>query len=166
MKAAIVIHRVMRETEGDHFMKELCSNHKEESVGMKGIDSKRIVHPLHMDSFLDVKTSEGKYDFSEWVRAYCRYIDETLDVYHHTGWYSGLEKSGGESKMRMLGCNELLDQLPRIQKIQRRLVDCMPHGAAKHNDNTLVCLMILYYYSEYSFLFESASLHVKIRLYM
>lgn len=139
IKAALVIHRLIKETEGTIFMDEICQNEEKKSVVSKNKGLKNTtVHPLSMDSFLDSKTREGKFDYSEWVRAYCRFLDETLDVYFTTGWYSGLEKSGTESRMRTLEMNDLLDQLPRLQRIQRRLVDCLPKGAARQNDNTLV----------------------------
>jgi len=139
VKAALVIHRLMKETEGIVFMDEICQNEEKNPVVSKNkVVKKATVHPLSMDSFLDSKTKEGKFDYSEWVRAYCRYLDETLDVYFNIGWYSGMEKSGMESRMRTLEMDELLDQLPRLQRIQRRLVDCLPKGAARQNDNTLV----------------------------
>eukprot|EP00890_Picochlorum_soloecismus_P001664 jgi/Picsp_1/2499/NSC_00730-R1_clathrin assembly factor-like protein len=141
VKAALVIHRLMKETEGTVFMDEICQNEeKNAAVSKSKALKKSTVHPLGMDSFLDSKTKEGKFDYSEWVRAYCRFLDETLDVYFNTGWYSGMEKSGTESRMRTLDMNDLLDQLPRLQRIQRRLVDCLPKGAARQNDNTLLAL--------------------------
>lgn len=31
-----------------------------------------------MDNFIDRTTSEGRFDFSEWVRAYGKYLDEQV----------------------------------------------------------------------------------------
>ncbi len=140
-----MIHRLVKESEGASFMDVLCGGkpHSQQDTGysVSGKDAKKLrknAYPLAMESFMDTKTTAGKYDYSEWVRAYCRFIDESLDTYFHTSWYAGLEKNGKESLMRSLEMEELLQQLPRIQKIQRRLVDCVPRGAACQNDNTLV----------------------------
>lgn len=137
----------MRETEPTRFMDELCEL---DGGGMMGHGSgdhrgkkKRRVHPLNMDGFLDTKATEGKYDFSEWVRAHCKFIDESLDTYYQCGWYTDLEKSGKESRLRAMPTEELLETLPRVQRIQRRLVECRPTGGACQNDNTLLALSLV-----------------------
>lgn len=40
------------------------------------------------------------------------------------------EQGGEQSRMRMLGSAELLRQLPVLQRLLGRLVDCRPTGAA------------------------------------
>ena len=135
-----MIHRLVNETEPTRFMDELCGL----DGGVVGHGKKkRRVHPLNMDGFLDAKATEGKYDFSEWVRAHCKFVDESLDAYYHSGWYSGLEKSGKESRLRSMSTQELLDTLPRVQRIQRRMIDCRPTGGACQNDNTLFGLSLV-----------------------
>lgn len=141
MKTSVVIHRLVTETEPTRFMDELCGMDGG-VVGGQG-KKKRRVHPLNMDGFLDTKATEGKYDFSEWVRAHCKFIDESLDTYYHSGWYSGLEKSGKESRLRSMSTQELLNTLPRVQRIQRRMMDCRPTGGACQNDNTLFGLSLV-----------------------
>ena len=140
VKTSVVIHRLVNETEPTRFMDELCAH----DGGVVGEGKKkRRIHPLDMDGFLDTKATEGKYDFSEWVRAHCKYIDESLDAYYHTGWYPGLEKSDKESRLRSMSTQELLDTLPRVQRIQRRMIDCSPTGGACQNDNTLFGLSLV-----------------------
>lgn len=135
-----MIHRLVNETEPTRFMDELCGL----DGGAAGHGKKkRRIHPLNMDGFLDTKATEGKYDFSEWVRAHCKYIDESLDAYYHSGWYPALEKSGKESRLRSMSTQELLDTLPRVQRIQRRMIDCRPTGGACQNDNTLFGLSLV-----------------------
>ena len=143
----------MKETEPTKFMDDLClcgelEGPSSSSVGTVGKfpgkgQKKRKVKPLNMDTFLDTKATEGKYDFSEWVRAYCKFIDECLDTYYHSGWYTDLEKSGNESNLKSLPVEELIETLPRIQRIQRRLVDCKTTGGACQNDNTLLALSMV-----------------------
>jgi len=150
LKASLVIHRLMKETEGTQFMDELCAVNGGErqaqpqhGTASPAKQKKRRIHPLNMDGFLDTKAVEGKYDFSEWVRAYCKFIDESLDAYYQSGWYADMEKSGKESTFRSLPSDKLLEYLPRVQRIQRRLVDCKPTGSACQNDNTLFALSLV-----------------------
>ena len=140
VKTSVVIHRLLKETRPSTiFWDELCR--------AGGADPKRPprtrVYPLHMEGFLDTNAAEGRYDFSEWVRAYCKYIDESADAYWHTTWYADLEKSGGESPMRSMPVKDLLETLPRVQRVQRRLFDCCPTGLACQNDNTLLGLSLV-----------------------
>ena len=42
---------------------------------------------LNVDNFIDTSNSEGRFEFSEWVRAYGKYLDEQLEVYNQISWY-------------------------------------------------------------------------------
>lgn len=42
---------------------------------------------LNMDNFIDTANSEGRFEFSEWVRAYGKYLDEQLEVYGQMNYY-------------------------------------------------------------------------------
>ena len=44
-------------------------------------------HMLNMDNFIDTTNIEGRFEFSEWVRAYGKYLDEQLEVYHKISFY-------------------------------------------------------------------------------
>ena len=44
-------------------------------------------HVLNMDNFIDTTNIEGRFEFSEWVRAYGKYLDEQLEVYHKIAFY-------------------------------------------------------------------------------
>ena len=43
------------------------------------------------------------------------------------------EHSGEQSRMRQLASSELLVQMPFLQKLLQRLLDCKPTGAASHD---------------------------------
>ncbi len=143
VKTSVVIHRLLKETRPPTiFWDELCR-----AGGANANDAKRPgrtrVYPLHMDGFLDTNAVEGRYEFSEWVRAYCKYIDESLDAYWHTSWYVDLEKSGNVSLMGAMAIEDLLETLPRVQRVHRRLFDCCPTGIACQNENTLLGLSLV-----------------------
>ena len=42
---------------------------------------------LDMGNFLDTTNIDGRFDFSEWVRGYGKYLDEQLDVYKELSFY-------------------------------------------------------------------------------
>lgn len=44
-------------------------------------------HLLNMDNFIDTTNIEGRFEFSEWVRAYGKYLDEQLEVYQKINFY-------------------------------------------------------------------------------
>ena len=96
---------------------------------------------LSVDNFLDTTNIDGRFDFSEWVRAYGKYLDEQLEVFSAVAWHVDLEAPGTQSRLRALAPSDLLRQLPYLQRLQRRLVDCVPRGQAMRDDVVLVsCL--------------------------
>ena len=42
---------------------------------------------FRMDNFIDTTNIEGRFEFSEFVRAYGKYLDEQLAVVAQCGWY-------------------------------------------------------------------------------
>ena len=40
-----------------------------------------------MDNFIDTTNIEGRFEFSEFVRAYGKYLDEQLEVFNAVQWY-------------------------------------------------------------------------------
>ena len=93
--------------------------------------------------------SEGRFEFSEWVRAYGRYLDEQLDVYSTINFYLETEEAGSESRMRSLSTQDLLFQLPKLQRLLQRLTDCVPRGSTAKDPIVQVgcCLRELFFVS-------------------
>lgn len=50
-------------------------------------------------------------------------------------------ESGESSRMRTLAGEQLLKQLPTLQRLQQRLMDCKPSGAAAHDPVVQAALM-------------------------
>ena len=40
-----------------------------------------------MQNFIDTSNIEGRFEFSEWVRAYGKYLDEQLEVFSKIQFY-------------------------------------------------------------------------------
>ena len=104
---------------------------------------------LSLDGWVDTTTvGQSRFDFSSYVRALARYLDEQLDVYERINYL--IESDRGEiavgnagggspasfggggrgSRFRALSAGDLLFQLPRVQALLLRLADCAPAGAA------------------------------------
>ena len=107
---------------------------------------------LSLDGWVDTTTvGQSRFDFSSYVRALARFLDEQLEVYERINYL--IESDRGEggngnasptsnasaasfggggrgSRFRSLNAGDLLFQLPRVQALLLRLADCAPAGAA------------------------------------
>ena len=136
LKTLIVVHRLIRETDAAAFMEELLRAGGADARGRGG----RV---LNVDNFLDTTNIEGRFDYSEWVRGYGKYIDETLETFSAIAWQADVESAGTESKLRSLSPKDLLQQMPYLQRLQRRLVDCLPRGQAATDEVVLLSLSMV-----------------------
>ncbi|KAM3712396.1 hypothetical protein ACJW30_01G179600 [Castanea mollissima] len=125
IKTLIVIHRTLREADPT-FREELLN------YSHRG-------HILQISNFKD-DSSPLAWDCSAWVRTYALYLEERLECFRVLKYDIESErftKSAGASKVptrtRMLGCDELLEQLPALQQLLYRLIGCQPEGAAYSN---------------------------------
>lgn len=136
LKSLVVVHRLIRETDAAAFMEELLRTGDSGARGRGG----RV---LAVDNFMDTTNMEGRFDYSEWVRAYGKYLNESLEVFSAVAWHVDLEGAGKESRMRTLVPKDLLQQMPYLQRLQRRLVDCLPRGQAAQDDVVLLSLSMV-----------------------
>ncbi len=49
--------------------------------------SQQRIRILDMDNFIDTTNIEGRFEFSEYVRAYGKYLDEQLEVFASIRFY-------------------------------------------------------------------------------
>ncbi|CAL5227469.1 g10446 [Coccomyxa viridis] len=138
LKTLMVIHRLMRES-NDHWLLELMKVDMASLAGGGNTStpprrgSNQRVQVLNMDNFIDTTNIEGRFEFSQFVRAYGKYLDEQLEVYNAIQWYQEQEHAGEQSRMRALTTELLLQQLPMLQRLMNRLIDCRPTGAASQD---------------------------------
>jgi hypothetical protein len=128
LKALLTVHRLLREG-GEGFAPALVA--AGEAAGGRG----RGARVLAADNFLDAAAGGGaagaaRFDLSEFVRAYGRFLDETLAAAVAAGWRYELEPAGAPTRLRAAPTAELLRALPALQRALRRLADCAPRGAA------------------------------------
>ncbi|XP_042453551.1 putative clathrin assembly protein At5g57200 [Zingiber officinale] len=125
LKALIVIHRTMRE--GDPtFREELLSYSRRGSI-------------LQISNFKD-DSCPLAWDCSAWVRTYANYLEERLECFRILKYDIESERVmkatpqqqsvKGHSRTRTLCCPDLLEQLPALQQLLFRLINCQPEGAA------------------------------------
>uniref|UniRef100_A0A1J3IS12 Putative clathrin assembly protein n=1 Tax=Noccaea caerulescens TaxID=107243 RepID=A0A1J3IS12_NOCCA len=126
LKTLIVIHRLLRE--GDPTFREELLNFSQRG---------RI---LQLSNFKD-DSSPIAWDCSAWVRTYALFLEERLECFRVLKYDTEAERlpkstpgqDKGYSKTRDLDGEELLEQLPALQKLLYRLIGCRPEGAANHN---------------------------------
>ncbi|KAK3134280.1 hypothetical protein QOZ80_6AG0547210 [Eleusine coracana subsp. coracana] len=126
LKTLIVIHRLLRE--GDVTFKEDFL-----SYSYRGTI-------LQIPQFKD-DSSPLAWDCSSWVRTYALYLDERVECFRVLKYdveadrLLKLPQASGKahSRTRTLPREDLLDQLPALQKLLLRLISCQPDGAACTN---------------------------------
>ncbi|XP_057731962.1 putative clathrin assembly protein At5g57200 [Arachis stenosperma] len=128
IKTLIVIHRILRE--GDPTFKEDLVNYS------------RRGHILQISNFKD-DSSTLAWDCSAWVRTYALFLEERLECYRVLKYDiesdrlkkptqgQGLAKV--QSRTRSLPTEDLLEQLPALQQLLYRLINCRPDGGAYSN---------------------------------
>ncbi|KAF7838104.1 putative clathrin assembly protein [Senna tora] len=135
LKTLIIIHRAMREL--DHTVWEEFINYSRERE-----------HMLNVIHFQDT-SSPNALDYSAWIRNYALYLDERLRCYVMLNY-----DAVTYAKELKLETQDLLHQLPFIQELQFRLLQCKPRGAALYNPLIQYSLSIV--------ASESVKLHVAI----
>ncbi|XP_037459803.1 putative clathrin assembly protein At5g57200 isoform X1 [Triticum dicoccoides] len=126
LKTLIVIHRLLREGDGsfkDDFL----------SYSYRG-------NILQLPNFRD-DSSPLAWDSSAWVRLYAFYLHERVECFGVLKYdveadrLVKLPQASGKahSRTRTLPCEDLLDQLPALQKLLQRLISCQPEGTACTN---------------------------------
>ncbi|TXG61038.1 hypothetical protein EZV62_012401 [Acer yangbiense] len=126
LKTLIVIHRTLRE--GDPTFREELLNYSHRG------------HILQISNFKD-DSSPLAWDCSAWARTYALFLEERLECFRILKYDIESERltksSPGATKVhsrtRLLGSDELLEQLPALQQLLYRLIGCQPEGAAYHN---------------------------------
>ncbi|KAK9841873.1 hypothetical protein WJX81_008520 [Elliptochloris bilobata] len=128
LKTLHVFHRLMREC--DMNLLQLLLDLSEPGSGALAGGGRGSGRLFRMDNFIDTTNIEGRFEFSEFVRAYGKYLDEQLAVVAQCGWYQEQEQGGRDSRLRALSGDALLSQMPLLQQLLSRLVDCRPTGGA------------------------------------
>ncbi|KAJ1410307.1 Phosphoinositide-binding clathrin adaptor, domain 2 [Sesbania bispinosa] len=116
LKTLIVIHRAMRELDN--------------TVWQEFVNYAKLRGCLiDLSRFRDGSIPNG-LDYSAWIRNYGLYLEERLQCFvivnHDVATY-------GSKYTQKLDTQELLEQLPALQSLLFRLLDCKPGGASKYN---------------------------------
>ncbi|ESW10288.1 hypothetical protein PHAVU_009G196300 [Phaseolus vulgaris] len=114
MKTLIVLHRAIR---------ELDSTVLEEFVNYSNVKGCMIdLTYFHEKSVPN--------DYSIWIRNYARYLEERLQCFAVMNYDAATNSSKYSEKLDTV---ELLEQLPALQQLLSRLLDCSPRGVAASN---------------------------------
>ncbi|CAN6177249.1 unnamed protein product [Urochloa humidicola] len=126
LKTLIVVHRLLREGDGT-FKEDFLTYSYRGNI-------------LQIPQFKD-DSSPLAWDCSAWVRTYALYLDERVECFRVLKYdveadrLLKLPQASGKahSRTRTLPLEDLLDQLPALQKLLLRLIYCQPKGAACSN---------------------------------
>ncbi|CAN8232521.1 unnamed protein product [Cochlearia groenlandica] len=115
LKTLIVIHRALREV--DQTFHEEVINY-----------SRSRTHMLNMSHFKD-DSCPNAWGYSVWVRFYALFLEERLECFHVLKYDVEIDPP----KTKDLDTPDLLEQLPALQELLFRVLDCQPEGAAVQN---------------------------------
>ncbi|GMH38480.1 hypothetical protein BSKO_06364 [Bryopsis sp. KO-2023] len=119
MKTLMVFHQLMK-SDGEGTFKLEMIKYKER---------RKLPALLRMDNFTD-KTTKESWDYSGYIRVYSIYMDERLEVFQTIKFDVEKSVGGGDTKLKSAPTHELLDHLPRIQRLLNRVLACLPEGAS------------------------------------
>lgn len=115
LKTLVILHRALREVDPT-FHEELVNYGRSRS------------HMLNLAHFKD-DSSPNAWDYSGWVRTYALFLEERLECFRVLKYDIETERS----RTKDLDTPELLEQLPALQRLMSRILNCQPQGAALHN---------------------------------
>ncbi|XP_027174080.1 putative clathrin assembly protein At5g35200 [Coffea eugenioides] len=115
LKTLVVIHRGLREVDAT-FQQELIEY------------GYRKNHLLNLSHFKD-DSSPSAWENSSWVRCYALYLEELLECFRVLKY----DFQKDRSRIKALDTSDLLEQLPVLQQLLFRLLDCQPVGASQPN---------------------------------
>ncbi|CAI0389087.1 unnamed protein product [Linum tenue] len=115
LKTLVVIHRALREVDPT-FHEELINYGRSRS------------HMLNMSHFKD-DSSPNAWDYSAWLRTYALFLEERLESFRILKYDIETDRP----RTKDLETAELLEQLPALQQLLFRVLNCQPQGAAVSN---------------------------------
>ncbi|XP_054804763.1 putative clathrin assembly protein At5g35200 isoform X2 [Prosopis cineraria] len=115
LKTLIIVHRAMRELDRTVWEEFIRYSRERE-------------HMLNLLYYQD-NSSSNALDFAAWIRSYAHYLDERLRCYVKLN-YDPVMYSSADMKFET---QDLLQQLPSMQELQFRLLECKPRGADLYN---------------------------------
>jgi len=138
LKCLMVVHRLMREAEGERFRSVLA----ESLFGSRGRDngerrrdtssnSGPSLALFNLGGFKDESSPEA-WEMSGWVRAYALYLEERVSVLADTRCDPQSETQAGPSCVSAWNMQQLMAGLPRLQALLRRLTDALPRLPRLH----------------------------------
>ena len=140
LKSLMVVHRLMREAEGDLFRKVLADGLFGDRKAGRGVDGDRfrsLAPPgpglalFSLSAWKDDSTPEA-WEQSAWVKAYAAYLEERCSVFSDTGCDPQAEPTNTPSAARNWNAPQLLVGLPKLQVLLRRLMDTLPKVPRLH----------------------------------
>jgi hypothetical protein len=137
LKALMVVHRLMRDSENDRFrtaLAELLFGGRGRDNGERRRDASSAGGPcqlFNLGGFKDDSSPEA-WEISGWVRVYALYLEERCALFADCRCDPQAEAPDVPSAARSWSSAALLANLPKLQNLMRRLVDALPRLPRLH----------------------------------
>ena len=105
-------------------------------------EKRKVTELMRLNNFAD-RSQKESWDFSAFVRVYSSYLDERLSVFESIKFDVDRDGGGANVRFKTASGQELLDELPKVQKMLQRVLACVPEGAATESDVVMEALRAL-----------------------
>eukprot|EP00242_Pyramimonas_sp_CCMP2087_P008353 CAMPEP_0198211014 /NCGR_PEP_ID=MMETSP1445-20131203/22572_1 /TAXON_ID=36898 /ORGANISM="Pyramimonas sp., Strain CCMP2087" /LENGTH=294 /DNA_ID=CAMNT_0043885193 /DNA_START=126 /DNA_END=1006 /DNA_ORIENTATION=- len=127
LKTLMVFHRLLREG-GELAVDEITKLNNRENF-------------LNLSNFKD-EASAQTWDLAGWLRTYSGYLEEKLLTLQAVGFDVETEKGEGHSASRDWSKGLLLDKLPKLQQLMRRLIATTPEDRSHAQHDRVVAVAL------------------------
>lgn len=123
LKALMVFHKLLK-ADGEASFKQEIARYKEK---------RKVTELLRLNNFSD-KSQKESWDYSAFVRVYSNYLEERIHVFETIKFDVDRDGGGTNVRFKTASGQELLEELPKVQKLLQRILACLPEGAAAESE--------------------------------
>jgi len=123
LKALMVFHKLLK-ADGEAGFKQEMLRYKEK---------RKLTELLRLNNFSD-KSRKETWDYSAFVRVYSSYLEERVHVFETIKFDVDRDGGGTNVRFKTASGQELLTELPKVQKLLQRILACLPEGAAAESE--------------------------------
>eukprot|EP00210_Caulerpa_lentillifera_P003929 g3750.t1 len=128
LKTLMVFHKLIK-SDGEAVFKHEMVRYKEK---------RKLVSLLSLENFTD-RTQKENWDYSAFIRVYSLYLEEKVVVFEQISF--DVERDNNNSiRFTSASSNDLLTELPKIQKLLQRVLCCIPEGKTTNNELVMDCV--------------------------
>lgn len=96
-------------------------------------EKRKLSELLRLNNFSD-RSQKESWDYSAFVRVYSSYLEERVHVFETIKFDVDRDGGGANVRYKTASSQELLEELPKVQKLLQRMLACLPEGAAAESE--------------------------------